>query len=73
MDADAAQHEASRALLEAARDPSTMLYVTLQILCEFDFIVTNARRFLSQARLATHNARFPACSLFFMCCPFQPG
>jgi predicted nucleic acid-binding protein len=44
MDADAPQHEASRALLEAARDPSTTLYVTSQILCEFYSIVTNARR-----------------------------
>jgi uncharacterized protein len=44
MDADAPQHAASRALLEAARDTSTTLYVTLQILCEFYSIVTNARR-----------------------------
>ena len=44
MDADAPQNQASRALLEAARDPSTTLYVTSQILCEFYSIVTNARR-----------------------------
>src|SRR5437667_3999701 len=44
MDADAPQHAVSRALLEAARDPSTSLYVTSQILCEFYSIVTNARR-----------------------------
>jgi predicted nucleic acid-binding protein len=44
MDADAPQYEASRALLEAARDPSTPLYVTSQILCEFYSIVTHARR-----------------------------
>ena len=44
MDADAPQHAASRALLEAARNGSTTLYVTLQILCEFYSIVTNARR-----------------------------
>jgi predicted nucleic acid-binding protein len=33
-------------LLEAAqgKDPTTTLYVTLQILCEFYSIVTNARR-----------------------------
>jgi len=31
-------------LLEAARDPSTTLYVTSQVLCEFYSIVTNARR-----------------------------
>jgi predicted nucleic acid-binding protein len=44
MDADAPQHVASRALLDAARDSSTRLYVTSQILCEFYSIVTNARR-----------------------------
>jgi predicted nucleic acid-binding protein len=44
MDADAPQHVASRALLDAARDSSTTLYVTSQILCEFYSIVTNARR-----------------------------
>jgi toxin-antitoxin system PIN domain toxin len=44
MDADAPQHAASRALLEAARNKSTTFYVTLQILCEFYSIVTNARR-----------------------------
>ena len=35
MDADAPQHAASRALLDAARDTSTTLYVTSQILGEF--------------------------------------
>ena len=44
MDADAPQHVASRALLEAARDSSVTLYVTSQILCEFYSTVTNARR-----------------------------
>jgi predicted nucleic acid-binding protein len=44
LDADAPQHASSRALLEAARDGSTTLYVTSQILCEFYSIVTNARR-----------------------------
>jgi predicted nucleic acid-binding protein len=44
MDADASQHAASRALLDAGRDSSTSLYVTSQILCEFYSIVTNARR-----------------------------
>lgn len=44
MDADAPQHAASRALLEAARDRSTTLYVTSQVLCEFYSVVTNARR-----------------------------
>jgi predicted nucleic acid-binding protein len=44
MDADAPQHRASRALLEAARDTSAPLYVTSQILCEFYSTVTNPRR-----------------------------
>jgi predicted nucleic acid-binding protein len=44
MDADAPQHAASRTLLDAARDSSTTLYATSQILCEFYSIVTNARR-----------------------------
>jgi predicted nucleic acid-binding protein len=35
VNADAPQHAASRALLEAARNPSIALYVTSQILCEF--------------------------------------
>ncbi len=44
LDADAPQHAASRALLDAARNASTTLYVTSQILCEFYSIVTNSRR-----------------------------
>jgi uncharacterized protein len=44
MDADAPQHEVSRALLEAAQQASLTLYVTPQILCEFYSIVTNPRR-----------------------------
>jgi len=44
LDADAPQHAASRALLEAARDAVATLYVTSQIICEFYSIVTNARR-----------------------------
>jgi len=35
INADAPQHAASRALVDAARDPSISLYVTSQILCEF--------------------------------------
>jgi hypothetical protein len=35
----------ARSLLEAARDPSTTLYVTSQILCEFYSVITNVRRF----------------------------
>ena len=46
MDADAPQHTASRAALESARNTSTAVYVTVQILCEFYSIVTNARRVL---------------------------
>jgi len=42
MDADAPQHAASRALLQAAHD--TTLFVTSQVLCEFYSIVTNPRR-----------------------------
>src|SRR5208283_4039755 len=34
INADAAQHVAARTLVEGARDPSTSLYVTSQILCE---------------------------------------
>lgn len=44
VNADAPQHAASRALLEAARDPSIALYVTSQILCEFYSLITNPRR-----------------------------
>jgi len=44
MDAEASQHKASRAILEAARAPSTTLYLTSRIRCEFYSIVTNARR-----------------------------
>jgi predicted nucleic acid-binding protein len=44
LDADAQHHAASRALLESARDASSTLYVTSQILCEFYSIVTNGKR-----------------------------
>ena len=44
VNADAPQHAASRALLEAASDPSVTLYVTSQILCEFYSLITNPRR-----------------------------
>jgi predicted nucleic acid-binding protein len=44
VNADAPQNAASRALLEAGRDPSTALYVTSQILCELYSIITNPRR-----------------------------
>jgi len=44
FDVDAPQHAASRALLNAARDPANSLFVTSQILAEFYSIVTNHRR-----------------------------
>jgi predicted nucleic acid-binding protein len=44
LDADAAQHASSRALLEAGRAGSVTLYVTSQIICEFYSVVTNPRR-----------------------------
>ena len=44
VDADAPRHAASRALLDAASDPSVTLYVTSQILCEFYSLITNPRR-----------------------------
>ncbi len=46
LDADAPQHAAARALLEAAREEPGSLFVTSQILCEFYSIVTNPRRVL---------------------------
>ena len=48
LDAEAPQHAACRALLEAAQDqaPASILYVSPQILCEFYSFVTNARRVL---------------------------
>jgi predicted nucleic acid-binding protein len=44
VNADAPQHAAARALLEAASDPAITLYVTSQILCEFYSLITNPRR-----------------------------
>ena len=44
VNADAPQYAASRALLEAADDPSITLYVTSQILCEFYSLIANPRR-----------------------------
>jgi uncharacterized protein len=44
VNADAPQYTASRALLEAASDPSVSLYVTSQVLCEFYSLITNPRR-----------------------------
>jgi len=44
VDVNAPQRAASRALLEAASDPSVTLYVTSQILCELYSVITNPRR-----------------------------
>jgi len=44
VNADVPQQAASRALLAAARDSSTTLYITVQILCEFYSVITNPRR-----------------------------
>ena len=42
--ADSPHHAATRALIEAAREPTTALYVTSQVLCEFYSVITNPRR-----------------------------
>ena len=44
MDVGAPQHTASQRLLQAARNPATVLYLISQVLCEFYSIVTNPRR-----------------------------
>ena len=44
VDTGAEQHAISDALIAAARDPATALYLTSQVLCEFYSIVTNRRR-----------------------------
>ncbi len=72
MDADAPQHAASRALLDAGRSQSARLYVTLQILCEFYSIVTNARRVRSRAVPPMQSTLSKSCSAFWRCCRFQP-
>ncbi|HLK62729.1 MAG TPA: PIN domain-containing protein [Bryobacteraceae bacterium] len=43
-DTGAPQYVASNGLLQAARDPATLLCLTSQVLCEFYSIVTNPRR-----------------------------
>ena len=48
----APQHAASLALIEAASDPATALYLTSQGLCEFYSIVTNRRRIAAPYSLA---------------------
>lgn len=52
MDVGAPQHAASYALIQAARDPATTLYLTSQGLCEFYSIVTNRRRIAAPYSLA---------------------
>jgi hypothetical protein len=64
VNADAAQHAASRALLEAARDPSITLYVTSQILCEFYSLITNPRR-VAVASSPTEGLRIISAMLAF--------
>jgi len=44
IDVNAPQRAASRALLEAAGDPSVTFYVKSQILCELYSVITNPRR-----------------------------
>ena len=65
LDADAPQHAAARALLEAAREGSATLYVTSQILCEFYSIVTNPRR-VPKPRSATEAVTAMAGLLAFL-------
>jgi predicted nucleic acid-binding protein len=43
----ATQHAVSHGLLQAARHPTVVLYLTSQILCEFYSIITNPRRIAS--------------------------
>lgn len=45
--ANAPQHNASRKLVEAARDPAVTLYVNAQIVCELYSVITNPRRVAS--------------------------
>ena len=47
VEVDAPQHAASRALIEGARDASTVLYLVSQVLREFYSVVTNPRRVAS--------------------------
>jgi predicted nucleic acid-binding protein len=74
LDADAPQHEAARALLEAGlkagHEASTTLFVTSQRLCEFYSIVTNPRRVSKPRSAPMQWPRFPACLGFCMCCRF---
>lgn len=44
VEVSAPQHAISRALIESARNPTTTLDLTSQVLCEFYSTVTNPRR-----------------------------
>ena len=46
-DTGAAQHAVSDGLLKTAQNPSTVLYLTSQILCEFYSVATNPRRMVA--------------------------
>ena len=72
VNADAAQHVASRALLEEARDPSVTLYVTSQILCEFYSLITNPRRVAVASSPAEALRIISACWLFPACTCCRP-
>jgi len=72
LDAEAPQHEACRTLLDAAQGeaPTITLYVTLQIICEFYAIVTNARRVLKPRTPADALAVISVILASFGCCRF---
>ena len=65
INVDDLQHAPSRALLDAARDPSVALYVTSQILCEFYSVITNPRR----VAVASSAAEAAAIILGFLALP----
>ena len=69
MDADAPQHDASRALLEAAQNGATTLFVTPRVLCEFYSLPTHAAC-PSRAQPVTLSRPYLSCSVFFACFPF---
>jgi predicted nucleic acid-binding protein len=77
VNADCAQHEACRNLIQAAAEPSTTLYLTSQILCEFYSLITNPRR-VSKAVPASEALRVLSSLLALrwlyrvcMCCPLR--
>ena len=62
----APQHAASHALVEAARDPATTLYLPVQGLCEFYSTVTNPRREARRWNMGQVLSAISACtSVFF--------